>query len=79
MNFIKHGKKRINLEEVAFIVEKETRRMSENSSDEYKDIYSLDFISNGKHMISIDFETKEERERFMAGMDQKIGAEYIKY
>ncbi len=78
MNFIKHGKKRINLEGVAFIIEKEYRRMSENPSEEYKDIYSLDFISNGKHLVSIDFEIEEERDKFMKWVDQKIGTEQIK-
>lgn len=76
-NFIKYGKKRINLDQVAFIIEKEFRRMSDSPSGEYKDIYSLDFMSNGKHLISVDFESEKDRKKFLERVDKIIGPESI--
>ena len=51
--------------------------MSDSPSGEYKDIYALDFMSNGKHLISVDFESEKDRKKFLERVDKIIGPESI--
>lgn len=78
MIFIKYGKKRINLDRVAFIIEKEFSRMSDFPKGEYKDIFSVDFISNEKYLISVDFESEKDRKKFLEAVDKIIDPDSIK-